>query len=128
MRMKTRTLAALCVSILLVASCSSAPPLPTTTETLTWTFTSNHPNQVQLSFYSQDRNAAWPGGDMAYDLVDWEPHTFTLTCRTGEKICYGAWVKGASDYWGSGFGDEQACDNCCRTCVTGSAGHTILDP
>ena len=62
MRMKTRTLAALCVSILLVASCSSAPPLPTTTETLTWTFTSNHPNQVQLSFYSQDRNAAWPGG------------------------------------------------------------------
>lgn len=123
-----RTLLALPLLALFIGACASTPSLPTTTETLTWTFTSKHPNVVQLSFFSQDRNVAWPGGGNAYDIADWEPHTYTLTCRTGERICYGAWVKGASDYWGSGYNDEFGCSNCCRTCATADAGHTILNP
>jgi hypothetical protein len=59
--------------------------------TVSWSFRNNHPNSVQLEFYSQDRNAAWPGGGRAYVLRDYDIHTFNLNCWFGEKICYGAW-------------------------------------
>jgi hypothetical protein len=69
--------------------------------TLTWSFRNNHPNRVQLEFYSQHRNASWPGGGRAYVLNDYDRHTFNLNCWRGEKICYGAWVDGnANEYWG----------------------------
>lgn len=114
---------------LLLGGCASSPPLPQTTETLTWTFVSEHPNIVQLEFYSQHRNAAWPGGGNAYEIADYKPHTYTLTCRTTEKICYGAWVKGDADtYWGVGADDAHGCTGCCRTCATGDAGTVRLLP
>lgn len=120
--------AVLLLAISILASCASYPALPTTTETLSWTFTSNHPSIVQLEFYSQSRNAAWPGGGMAYEIDDWKAHTYHLTCRTGEKICYGAWVKNdSSTYWGAGMDDEFGCSNCCRICATADAGHVTLE-
>lgn len=61
---------------------------------VTFRMKSNHPNKVQVEFYSQNRNHAWPGGSKAYNLSDYEVHIFKLTCRSGEKICYGAWLSG----------------------------------
>jgi len=79
---------------------------------------SNHPNRVQVAFYSQSRaNYAWPGGGQAYDLNDSATHTYTLNCNPGEKVCYGAWVTGnGGRYWGVGPRMRQSCSNCCGTC------------
>lgn len=97
--------------------------------TVSWSFRNNHPNSVQLEFYSQDRNAAWPGDGRAYVLRDYDIHTFNLNCWFGEKICYGAWVDGnASEYWGAGLDGSQSCANCCITCQNGHMGTHNLNP
>ena len=97
--------------------------------TLTWSFRNNHENRVQLEFYSQNRDIAWPGGGEAYVLDDYDLHTFRLNCWEGEKICYGAWLDGDSDtYWGVGIDDKHGCEDCCVTCETADAGTRNLDP
>lgn len=84
---------------------------------------SDYPSIIHLEFYSQGRNAAWPGGDRVYVIDDYDLHTYDLRCQAYEKICYGAWVKGnTSRYWGVGKDDTQSCRNCCYTCDGGVAG------
>jgi hypothetical protein len=63
-------------------------------ESMTWTVTSDYKFRSQIEFYSQNRSMAWPGGGTVYTLNDYAPHKFTLACRRGEKICYGAWATG----------------------------------
>ena len=90
---------------------------PAVADEIKWSVRSNHPNIVQLEFFSQDRDAAWPGGDRAYELKDSQFHDYSLSCQTGEKICFGAWVSGdSSHYWGAGADNDQACDSCCAKC------------
>jgi hypothetical protein len=97
--------------------------------TLTWSFQSNHPNRVQLEFYSQHRNAAWPGNGHVFLLGDYQRHRFTLSCWSGEKICYGAWVDGdANQYWGVGIDQSSYCQDCCVICQNGDAGTRTLNP
>jgi hypothetical protein len=46
--------------------------------------------RIGLEFYSRTRsNHVWPGGDQQYNLS--RDQTYNLTCRPGEKICFGAW-------------------------------------
>ena len=86
-------------------------------ESLTFQIRSNHENVVSLEFYSQDRSVAWPGDGSVYVLEDYDVHTFALSCRSGEDICYGAWVRNrSSTYWGVGYNNEQYCESCCWTC------------
>src|SRR5579883_928541 len=92
-------------------------PASSFAESMTWTVTSDYEYKVQLEFYSQNRNAAWPGEGRAYDLNDSRAHEFTLNCRSGEKICYGAWATGdASTYWGVGANGKHSCKSCCGIC------------
>jgi hypothetical protein len=91
----------------------------TTTET--WLIQSKYPFQVQLEFYSQDRKAAWPGAGRAHRLYDSKQLTFSLKCRRGETICYGAWEvaaggKTGSRHWGVGQHNRHKCADCCWTC------------
>jgi hypothetical protein len=87
-----------------------------------WTITSDFDYQVQIEFYSQSRNVAWPGNGRAYPLNDYQPHSFTLNCISGEKICYGAWPTGGDthgryrNYWGVGANNQHGCDHCCGIC------------
>ena len=98
-------------------------------EELRASFQSNHPNSVMLEFYSQDRNAAWPGDGQAYVIDDWETHSYALSCQSGENICYGAWVEGDPDtYWGVGMDDAYGCDDCCTTCDGSTLQTIVLDP
>jgi hypothetical protein len=79
--------------------------------------TSKYQYRVQIAFYSRERNHEWPGNGQAWDLNDYNQHTYTLNCRRGEKICFGAWVTGnANRYWGVGFGGKQGCSTCCYQC------------
>ncbi len=83
--------------------------------------------KVQIEFYSQDRNIAWPGSDKTYVIADYETHEFPLKCHAGEKICYGAWASDGSPYWGSGLNDVHGCTNCCTAC-DGSVVSYVLKP
>ena len=95
-------------------------------ETETWQIQSTYPYAVQLEFYSKDRNAAWPGGGKAYLLEDSKVHTFSLDCRAGERICYGAWDKGTGrPHWGVGKNESDGCAGCCWTCGRKGAPRTI---
>jgi hypothetical protein len=92
-------------------------PASAQAESVVWQVQSNHPKKVQIEFYSKDRDIAWPGGGQAYNLNDYEIHKYNLTCRPGERICYGAWVtRTERATWGVGKDEAKGCDDCCWTC------------
>lgn len=122
--MKTTTIGA---AVLLAAAI--AMPQPAAADGITFNVQNNHPNRVQLEFYSQGRNHSWPGGGQVYVLDDGAPHSYPLSCMAGETICYGAWVDGdASTYWGSGLNDQYGCEACCFTCGGGATPLINLNP
>ena len=85
--------------------------------TMTWKVKSMYKFKVQIAFYARERNHEWPGSGQAWDLNDYNDHTYTLNCRRGEKVCFGAWVTGnAGKFWGAGFGGKQGCSTCCFVC------------
>ncbi|MGD0642079.1 MAG: hypothetical protein ABSC22_15130 [Roseiarcus sp.] len=107
---------------------AAAGVLPALAGSITWTVTNNSHYAVQVSFYSQVRGHEWPGGGQSWDLFDHGPHTFTLRCHNGEKICYGAFVyKTHSRYWGVGFNNSNACDDCCGICGAGTMENSLAD-
>ncbi|MFZ4805982.1 MAG: hypothetical protein ACOYLQ_01905 [Hyphomicrobiaceae bacterium] len=76
-----------------------------------------HPNIIDLEFYADARKHAWPGGNQVYTVKDSHWHTYILNCRRGEKICYGAGVRGSyNKYWGVGINRRANCSECCYTC------------
>ncbi len=87
---------------------------------LTFNIKSNHENVVSVEFYSEDRNIAWPGDGKVYVIDDYQVHSYSLSCRNGEKICYGAWVRNRNtQYWGVGYNNTRSCEHCCWTCDGG---------
>jgi len=89
-------------------------------DNIIFNFVSDYPYTVQVKFYSQTYNRVWPGSYTAWDINDWDTHTYNLECRTGEKIAWGAWSKGNPNiYWGSGDGN-QGCSGCVYTCGGGT--------
>lgn len=114
-----RLLAMFGAGLFLLGGC--ATNLPTTTEEITWNIKNHYRQSIMVEFYSQHRNAAWPGGGRAYVLEPGESGSYDLPCRSTEKICYGAWVRADSDiYWGSGMDDQEGCQECCMICEKGS--------
>jgi hypothetical protein len=98
-------------------------------EDLTFVITSEYEHIVDVEFYSQHRNVAWPGGNEVYSISDYKTHEYSLKCRYGEKICFGAGVRGNySKYWGVGIGDKHGCTGCCATCDGGSTVNQVLNP
>ena len=96
---------------------------------LTFRIRSEHPKQVSLEFYSQDRSHVWPGSGEVYILKDWDTHSYSLSCNYGEKICFGAWVRNqSSTYWGVGYNGNQSCTNCCAKCGFGDVETQVLNP
>lgn len=93
---------------------------------ITFTINNENSNDIQIEFYSQNRNHAWPGGNQAYNLSAGDSNAYKLACRSGEKICYGAWVKGnANTYWGVGLNGKYSCDACCQICGDGNLEKTL---
>lgn len=95
---------------------------------LTWHFRSEHQYAVSLEFYSQDRRHVWPGSDEVYVIRDYDEHEYSLACNSGEKICYGAWVRNeTTSYWGSGYNGRESCDSCCFRCDGGDTPVIVLN-
>ncbi len=97
-------------------------------DSLKWTIRSDYPHIVSLEFYSQDYRRAWPGDGQVYIVDDYDVREYSLSCETGETICYGAWVRGDSNkYWGVGLNNSQRCNDCCYTCGYGDTDLRILN-
>jgi hypothetical protein len=115
-----RCLKSLFIVMALVLGGLAVTPVKASAETLTFRIQSEHDNIVDVEFYAQERRISWPGDGQVYSIRDSETHRFPLTCRSGEQICYGAWVRGdKSTYWGVGFGNNKRCKNCCFECDGG---------
>ena len=92
-------------------------PSQSSAGTLEWDVKSNHPNRVQIAFYSRSYKREWPGHGKVWGLNDYGTHTYRLECTTGEKVCFGAWLTGSGKtYWGVGFKGKNGCEHCCYTC------------
>jgi hypothetical protein len=92
-------------------------PSVASADVMTWKLRSFSNNAIEVAFYSQNRRTEWPGGGKVYVNRTYDTVSYPLTCIKGEKICYGAWVKGnSSRHWGMGQGGKQKCTNCCYTC------------
>ncbi|ADZ72061.1 hypothetical protein [Polymorphum gilvum] len=117
------------LSAVLAATWLAGFALPAGAETLTWHFRSEHPNVVSVELYSEQRNHVWPGGGKIYILDDYSVRDISISCRPGEKICYGAWVRNrTSSYWGVGYNKRNSCTSCCYTCNGGETKIIVLNP
>lgn len=116
-----------------IAFLASADPITTTSahaDEFTFRIKSSDPNVVHLQFFSDSRNAVWPGAQEVYVLDDYEVQSFPLSCQSGEEICYGAWVQNRSnEYWGVGSENAEGCENCCFICRDNAQSEIIdLNP
>lgn len=86
--------------------------------TLTFNVKSISSYSLSVIFYSDTRPVEWPGSNTEYTLLNHEVHTYSLNCKSGEKICYGAWYTGhnVDTSWGVGPNRSISCTNCCYTC------------
>lgn len=115
-------------AFVLLLTLSFAPSIAQASD-ITFNLQSQHPNVVSLEFYSQNRNAAWPGDGQVYIMDDYNTQSYKLNCQAGEQICYGAWVRNQSQsYWGVGMDDGNYCTDCCYTCNGGSTPVITLNP
>ncbi len=121
-RMLTAMILATGLASLILTESSSAAEM-------TWIVQSEYPYKVQIEFYSQNYSRSWPGNGRAWGLDDDAEHRFTLSCRVGEKICYGAWETGGGNgrAWGVGPDDENSCNHCCHVCGNGDPRMVVLE-
>lgn len=115
------------VSLVVFAALQLALVRSASAEDLTWHFRSEHEHVVSVELYSDDRNHIWPGNDEVYTLDDSRTKSIHIACRSGEKICYGAWVRNtASSTWGAGRGGKGECSKCCYVCDGGETPVLVL--
>jgi hypothetical protein len=101
----------------LIVAHAAAAVAPAYGETMIWKFRSHHPNIVDVQLYASARRNVWPGNGRVWSLNDYTVKQMTISCHAGEKVCYGAWVRGTeSAYWGGGRNNRQHCDSCCYLC------------
>jgi len=112
-----------------VMICVMMAAAPARAADMTWTMSSSYDYKVSLSFYSQDANRVWPGNGEVYVLSDSRPHAFTIACRRGENICYGAWPTGGNSnkYWGVGRANANHCRSCCFICGESNPVRELTD-
>lgn len=110
----------LCVAIAALFLVSAT--VPAFADSMTWLVKNEHPNIVDMKFYAVDegKQGQWPEEGKVYSLDDEKTYEFTLSCETGERICMGAWLRGAEDsIWGVGRNASQSCESCCYVCDGG---------
>jgi hypothetical protein len=96
---------------------------------MTWPIENRAPYEVEVQFYSRDRDALWPGVNRVWYVHPGQMIQPTLRCQDGEYICYGAWPTGNSrTFWGVGRGGKQGCSSCCYNCLHGRVNGHHLNP
>jgi hypothetical protein len=89
-------------------------------DSMTWKIRAFDRFAVDVKLFSKNRNNVWPSSTTVWTLKDFKVHDIKITCVSGEKICYGAFVRGNSKkYWGVGSNGKAGCKSCCYTCSNG---------
>ena len=102
---------------------------PALADDVSFIMRNEHPNAIELELYSDSRDHIWPGNNEVYLLDDGETKEISLSCQSGESICYGAWISGdQSTYWGVGPGNQVTCTDCCYVCTGGETEEITLVP
>jgi hypothetical protein len=96
---------------------ASAQGYGDTTQTVIMNNNTGH--YIQYEFTDDnDHSLGWPGSNNAYELPPHGSERRELNCYQGQKMCYGAWVRGDDgQFWGAGNNNSQSCTNCCFHCV-----------
>jgi len=90
--------------------------------------TNNTGRYIDFEFTDDGHGHVWPGGDQAYRLPPHETTKTSLNCYRGQKICYGAWVRGDDEqYWGAGNANSQHCNDCCFRCEGDTAKYRLSE-
>ncbi|MEP3428374.1 MAG: hypothetical protein ABJN98_06830 [Roseibium sp.] len=99
-------------------------------DNMVWRFQSEHQKIVDVELYSDSRRGhVWPGNNKIDVLDDFSTKTINISCKYGESICYGAWVRNRnSTYWGVGYKNRNRCNSCCYTCDGGQTKVIVLNP
>lgn len=116
----------LALTVMALGLFAMAPAAQAQSVTMTWKFKAFHKNIVDIEFYSQNRRNTWPGGGKVWSVKNFETQNIKISCVSGERICYGAWVRGTgSSYWGVGQKQKFSCTGCCYTCQANSSTPVI---
>lgn len=86
----------------------------------TFHVTNDTDERIAFGVFSKSRAHSWPAHDRHWPLTQRGfKYTIAISCRIGEKLCYGGWVDAQNENgpsWGVGYGARQGCENCCTTC------------
>lgn len=92
-----------------------APPTSVEADGVDWTLRNSAGSMLYVRFFDSG-DGVWPGGRKFYTIKPGTERTMRLSCRSGEKICYGAINNNGNQYWGIGEFGREGCKSCCRTC------------
>ena len=91
-------------------------------QSATFCFTNSSSSVIYLRLFSTSRNAFWGN----YVLSDRVRRCATLSCVSGEQICYGG-TNNAGTYWGVGYDANSNCSNCCGQCDNSEYNINLTD-
>lgn len=107
-----------CLACVLLALACIAPAA-SSAESMTFKFNNATEYDVDLKFYSRDRNHHWPSIGRAYALTAGSKgKKFKIECEAEERLCFGAWTPRKA-VWGAGRKGVRSCENCCYVCKDG---------
>jgi hypothetical protein len=91
--------------------------------------TNNHPHIVYFKVFSNRKGKTWEWPSTTSSFVlNRTYHNFSITCRQGERICWGAADKDHVNYWGRGIKTQSlGCATCCYTCTHGTVIREALN-
>jgi hypothetical protein len=115
-----RKLATTILLALLVVAGAGSEPVQAQQGVVTFRFTNNAAYTIYVKMFSHTRSWVWPSPTTHFILDDRTERSARLTCRVGEKICFGGSYT-ANDtpiYWGVGYRGTRGCEGCCLRCGT----------
>ncbi len=100
-------------------------PAVSRAESMTFTFNNATEYEIDLKFYSRDRNHHWPSMTRAYALTAGsKAKQLKIECNAEERFCYGAWTPHKA-VWGAGKSGLRTCENCCHVCKDGDMAKAV---
>jgi hypothetical protein len=107
--------------IALMAGCFLADMFASSAQAakLGWRWQNRSGQTLNVELYSDIRDGhVWPGNNRTWVVPsDGVIYVNPISCKRGERICYGAWIgDGTGDSWGVGKAKQHSCANCCFVC------------
>jgi formylglycine-generating enzyme required for sulfatase activity len=99
-------------------------------KTYTFNFRNISASPIEIQLYADGRANVWPAADQVWTVQPGgRVNRMRISCRSQEKICFGAWVVGRTDIsYGVGRGKAAPCADCCFVCTGRGTKLITLNP